>query len=164
MLTKTNKKYQKFISPFRIIALLPIIFCLLAFNAFAQKTDKNKNLPLWQSYREISIGTTAAQVTEKLGKPKSEDDQGFFYIFSETETAQFLLDENKKVKTISVIYSAEHATPPAFADVFGQSAKAEPKPDGSIFKMVRFEDAGYWVSYNRMAGEKAMVIVMIQKL
>jgi hypothetical protein len=30
--------------------------------------------------------------------------------------------------------------------------------------MVRFEDAGYWVSYSRMAGEKAMVIVTIQKL
>lgn len=164
MLTKTNKNYQKFISLFRIVALLPIIFCLFAFNAFAQKTEKNKNLPLWQSYREISIGTPAAQVTEKLGTPKSEDSDGFFYIFSETETAQFLLDENKKVKTISVIYSAEHATPPSFAEVFGQSAKAEPKPDGSVFKMVRFEDAGYWVSYNRMAGEKAMVIVMIQKL
>lgn len=164
MLTKTNKNYKQTNFLVRIIAILSVFFCVFTFNTYAQKTDKNKNLPAWQSYREISIGTTADQVTEKLGKAKSEDDQGFFYIFSDTETAQFLLDENKKVKTISVIYSAEHNTPPTFADVFGQSAKAEAKPDGSIYKMVRFEDAGYWVSYNRLAGEKAMVIVMIQKL
>ena len=43
-------------------------------------------------------------------------------------------------------------------------AAQEPKPDGSIFKMIRYQDAGYWVSYNRQAGEKAVVIVMIQKM
>ena len=162
MLTRTNKNNSLFLSPFRIAVLLVFLF-LLVTSVNAQKTD-NKNLPVWQSYKGVSIGMTDAQVREKLGAPKSEDDGGFFYTPSETETVQVLLDAAKKVRTVSVIFSAEHTGAPTFAEVFGKTAEAQPKPDGSVYKLVRFEDAGYWVSYSRMAGDKAMVIVMIQKL
>ena len=163
MFTKTNKNYSIKVSPIRIAFLLQIVVCFLVFTANAQNTDK-KNLPVWQGYKGVAIGMTGAQVREKLGVPKSEDAEGFYYIFSETETAQILLDAGKKVKTISVVFSEEHKGAPTFPDVFGRTATAEPKTDGSIFKMMRYEDAGYWISYSRSAGEKAMIIVTIQKL
>ena len=163
MLTITNKKYSFSGFPFRIAVFLLIFLFLFFISANAQNGGK-KNLPTWQSYKGVTIGMPAAQVREKLGAAKSEDAEGFFYMFSETETAQFMLDANKNVRTISVVFSAENAASPTFDAVFGKSAVAEPKPDGSIYKMVRFEEAGYWVSYSRMAGEKAMVIVTIQKL
>lgn len=164
MLTRTNKNYSTSVSPLRIIVFLLIFFLLLLTSVNAQKNGNKQNLPAWQSYNGVTIGMTADAVREKLGAAKSEDDSGFFYMPSETETVQVLLDGDKKVRTVSVVYSAEHAGSPTFADIFGKSAEAQPKPDGSVYKMVRFEDAGYWVSYSRMAGDKAMVIVMIQKL
>jgi hypothetical protein len=163
MLTRINKNYSFGDSSFRVAVFLLIFLFLFVISASAQNPVK-KNLPAWQGYKGVSIGMTAAQVREKLGAAKSEDAEGFFYMFSDTETAQFMLDANKNVRTISVVFAAENAAPPTFADVFGKAAAAEPKPDGSIYKMVRFEDAGYWVSYSRMAGDKAMVIVTIQKL
>jgi len=162
MLTKTKNIHSLSVAPVRIIIFLLIFFLLFVLSVRSQNADK-KNLPAWQSYKGVSIGMSAAQVREKLGAAKSEDADGFFYVFSETENAQILLDAGKTVRTISVVFAAEHPGAPAFADVFGKTAVAEPKPDGSIFKMMRYEDAGYWVSYNRQAGEKAMIIVMIQK-
>lgn len=162
MFTAINKNHSFSVSPVRIAVFLLIFFLLLLTSVNAQNGDK-KNLPAWQAYKGVSLGMTAAQIKEKLGAPKSEDAEGYFYMFSETETAQFLLDADKKVKTISVVFSAENAAPPSFADVFGKNLVAEPKPDGSIYKMVRFQEVGYWVSYSRMAGEKAMVIVTMQK-
>lgn len=164
MLTKTNKTYSKVVTFVRVAVFLQIIICVFALGINAQNNTGKKNLPLWQSYKGVSIGTTADEVRTKLGTPKSEDADGFFYVFSETENAQILFDNEKKVRTVSVVFDALNPTSPTFADVFGKTAQAQPKPDGSIFKMMRYEDAGYWVSYNRMAGEKAMVIVMIQKL
>lgn len=160
----TSKIFRNLVSPVRIALILSVILCLLSLNAFAQKENGKNNLPNWKSYKDVTLGMTADQVREKMGEPKSEDDESLFYMISETETAQFVLDANKNVRIISVIYTAEHIGAPAFADVFGKAAVAEPRTDGSVFKMVRFEEAGFWVSYNRMAGEKAMVIVIIQKL
>lgn len=163
MLTRTNNNYSFSVSPVRIAVFLLIFFFLFLAGVNAQ-TNGKKNLPVWQSYKGVAIGMTAAEVREKLGAPRSEDAEGFFYVFSETENAQILLDADKKVRTISTVFDAENAVSPTFADVFGKTAEAQAKPDGSVFKMVRYENAGYWVSYSRMAGEKAMVIVMIQKM
>jgi hypothetical protein len=162
MLTRTNKIYSFSASPARIAVFL-LIFFLFVISANAQINGK-KNLPVWQSYKGVTIGMTADQVREKLGAPKSEDADGFFYMFSDTENAQILLDAGKKVRCISTVFTAEHPASPAFADVFGKGEELTARPDGSIYKMVKYMDAGYWVSYNRMAGDKALVIVMIQKM
>ncbi len=157
----TAEKNQSRFTPFRIA--LVIIISLFALQAFGQKTVRKEIGPVWQSYQDITIGATADQVRDKLGKPKTEDAEGLFYMISDQETAQFVLDTEGKVKAISVIYDTEFPTPPSYADVFGKSVVVEPRADGGIFKMVRYENLGYWVSFNRMAGEKAMVIVLIQK-
>jgi hypothetical protein len=147
-------------------AFLPLMFfCVLISHANAQtNAAKKDNLPVWQNYKGVFIGMTATEARAKLGNPKSEDASGIYYNFSDTETAEIMLDGEKKVRAIMTMFSEEHQNPPKFESVFGKTATAEPKPDGSIYKLVRFTDAGYWVSYSRLAGEKALVIIMIQKL
>jgi outer membrane protein assembly factor BamE (lipoprotein component of BamABCDE complex) len=162
MLTRTNKNYSTHVSPLRIIVFL-LAFLLLFVLSVKAQTNGKKNLPLWQSYKSVAIGMPAAEVREKLGAPKLDDADGFFYVFSDTETAQIMFDAEKKVSVISVVYAAEHATSPTFADVFGKTEALTAKPDGSIYKMVRYPDAGYWISYSRMAGETAMVTITIRK-
>jgi outer membrane protein assembly factor BamE (lipoprotein component of BamABCDE complex) len=162
MLTRTNKNYSLRVSPLRIVALLLVFLLLFVASANAQ-TNGKKNLPVWQNYKGVAIGMTADQVREKLGAPKLDDADGFFYIFSDTENAQIMFDVKKNVSAISVVYSADYAAAPTFADVFGKVETSPAKPDGSIYKLVRYTDAGCWVSYSRMAGEKAMVTITIQK-
>jgi outer membrane protein assembly factor BamE (lipoprotein component of BamABCDE complex) len=163
MLTTTNKNYSIHVSPLRILVLLLAFLPLFVLSVNAQ-TNGKKNLPVWQNYKGVAIGMPAAEVREKLGAPKLDDADGFFYVFSDTETAQVMFDAKKNVSGVSVVFAAEHAASPTFADVFGKAEEATTKPDGSIYKLVRYPDAGYWVSYSRMAGETAMVTITIQKL
>ena len=143
------------------IIIVFLFFCVYAPGAPAQVKDPKADLPVWQGYKGVVIGMPAAEVRQKLGAPKSGDDASdFFYIFSETETADIIFT-GQKVTTISVSFTEEHVNPPKFEDVFSKNVKAEPKPDGAIFKRVDYPAAGYWLSYNRMAGEKAMVMIVM---
>lgn len=159
----TNSTIRPLVTPFRIILLLLIGLLFLSVSVRSQNT-KQKNVPFWKDYRGVTLGMTDADVTKKLGDPRSRDEAGIFYVFSETENAQFLFDADKKVRTISIAYGAEQAECPAYADIFGPTAKAEAKEDGSIFKMVRYEEAGFWITFNKTAGEKATIIITVQKL
>jgi hypothetical protein len=40
----------------------------------------------------------------------------------------------------------------------------EARPDGSLYKLVRYPKAGYWVSYSRTAGNSPIVSVTMQKM
>jgi hypothetical protein len=46
--------------------------------------------------------------------------------------------------------------------VFGEDIEA--KADGSKSRLVRYPKAGFWVSYNRTAGDTPLVTVTIQKM
>ena len=39
----------------------------------------------------------------------------------------------------------------------------EAKPDGSMYQMTPYKEAGYWVAYSRTPGEQPMVIITMQK-
>lgn len=43
-------------------------------------------------------------------------------------------------------------------------ANIQVKPDGSMYKLVRYEQLGFWVSFNRTAGDLALITVTIQKM
>jgi hypothetical protein len=51
---------------------------------------------------------------------------------------------------------------PTCKDVLG--SEAEKKDDGSVYKLVRYPKAGYWVSYSRTAGNDATVTITMQKI
>ena len=142
-----------------------LLLLLLALAASAQaQTEKKSLVPVLQDYKGVKIGMTAAEVRAKLGKAQSEDKDGFLYVFSDSENAQIMLDEAQKVSTISVTYTAENQNPLKFQDVFGKNVEPDQQASGAISKLIRYTDAGYWISYNRTSGDKPVTILVIQKL
>lgn len=118
--------------------------------------------PSFHEYRGIQLGMTADEVRKKLGEPKDKGTEQDFYVFNETETAQIVYDKSQKVVTISADFLTQGPHVLTAKQVLG--AEVEPKPDGSIYKMVRFPKAGYWVSFNRTSGASPMTTVTLQKI
>jgi len=117
--------------------------------------------PLYSDYKGVHIGTTTEEVRTKLGEPAQKADDQDFYVISENETAQIYYDALHKVVAISVDYIGGASGAPTYKDVVGE--EAETKPDGSVYKLVRYEQAGFWVSYNRSASN-SMVSITIQQI
>jgi hypothetical protein len=104
----------------------------------------------------------ATDARTKLGTPKDTSDTNDFFVLSDNESAQVYYDNAHKVSVVSVSYLGNPASQLTPKAVFGEDAPA--KPDGSIFKMVRYPKAGFWVSYNRTAGSDPLVIVTMQRM
>jgi hypothetical protein len=103
---------------------------------------------------------TATEVRAKLERLKKGDGQ-VFLVFSEHESAQIYYDDNGNVTAISIDYFGDsHAPAPEAVLGVGLEAKA----DGSMYQLNRYPDAGYWVSYNRTAGDKPIVTITMQKM
>jgi len=128
-----------------------------------KKSETTILMPVLIDYKGIKIGTTAEEVRDKLGKAKIDDKDGFFYD-ADDEMVQIRLDGDQKVRLVSITYLNKNEHTPKYADVFGAEAQAPTKPDGSIYNLVRYPEAGYWVAYSRTAGEKPTVTVTMQKL
>ncbi len=116
----------------------------------------------FNAYRGIQLGMTADEVRQKLGEPKDKGTEQDFYLFNESEMAQFVYDKSQKVVTISADFLAAGPDVLTAKQVLG--AEIEAKPDGSVYKMVRFPKAGYWLSYNRTSGTAPMTTVTLQKI
>lgn len=116
--------------------------------------------PLYHNYKGVQIDMTQEEVRKKLGAPKEKDDSQDFYLFSEKETAQIFY-RAKKVYAVSVTYIGEKTGAPEAKAVIGE---VQPTADGRVYKIVRYPEAGYWVSYSRISGEEPMVTVTMQKL
>jgi hypothetical protein len=119
------------------------------------------NVPAFTDYRGVKIGMTAEEVRAKLEGLKKGERQDFL-VFSERESAQIYYDDQGKVIAISIDYFGDNSNPPFTDAVLGAALK--PKPDGSMYQLNRYPDAGYWVSYNRTAGEKPIVTITMQKM
>lgn len=119
--------------------------------------------PILTEYKGIKIGSTAEEVRDKLGKAEIDDQDGFFYN-EDKELVQIRLDADKKVRLVSINYTDENENTPEFPDVFGTEVPVPSKPDGSIYNLVRYPEAGFWVAYSRTAGDKPTVTVTMQKL
>lgn len=148
-------------------ALLVVICLLTAVASQAQTTRTALKAadeePVFNEYRGVKIGWVADEVRKKLGNPANKGDEQDFYVFNEKELCQVLYDKaTNQVTAISVDFmtgAREVITP---QQVFG--ADVEAKPDGSKYKLVRYPKAGYWVSYNRTAGDTPIITITIQKL
>ncbi len=154
----------------RLLPLLALVFPLFALaplqTARAQNTattaaDKAREEPPFSAYKGVRIGMTADEARKLLGNPTDKDDRQDVYSFNENESCQVYYDETKKVSAVSITYLGGKTIPTAKA-VLGDDA--ETRQDGSIYKLIRFPKAGYWVSYTRTSGDSPMTIIAIQKL
>lgn len=117
--------------------------------------------PLYTDYKGVRLGMTAAEVRTKLAMSGMRIDDQEFYIFDTRETAQFAYDTANKVKSISADYLGGVGAPD-YSSVVGPDINV--KPDGSMYKMVRYEQLGFWVSYSRTANNPLqMVTITISK-
>ncbi len=132
-----------------------------ALTSIPQPTPIRENKGMTE-YRGVVIGTAADDVRNKLGNPKDKSDAMDLYTFSDSETAQFYYGPAKSVTAIMITFSGELKDAPSPMTVLGEDVEA--KPDGSIFKMVRFPKAGYWISYNRTPPPDAIVNIALQKM
>ena len=129
----------------------------------ATSTSGAEATPLFSEYRGVKIGMSATEVRDVLERYlKAKGDKQDFLVFSDTEIAQIYYNAAGKVKAISIDYTASSGPVPAAKEVLGTDI--EPKPDGSMYALKRYPAAGYWVSYNRTAGEKPTVSITMQML
>ena len=118
--------------------------------------------PLFSEYRSVKIGMTTEEVRKKLSNPNDKSDEQDFFVFGENESAQVFYDKTKKVFAISVNFLKDAREIPTAKGVFGSDIA--PKPDGSIYKMVRYPKSGCWVSFSRTAGDSPLTTVTLQKI
>lgn len=144
-----------------VLAVLPVLVPTVSTAQRRNNAAEDEN-PVFKEYRGVQIGMTAEDARKKLGNPKDKGDEQDFYIFSERETAQVVYDKAHKVTILSVDFSAGAPDVPTPKSVVG--ADIVPKADGSMYKMIRYTKAGYWVSYNRTAGDSPMISITIQKI
>ncbi|HEX5887315.1 MAG TPA: hypothetical protein VFY61_01380 [Pyrinomonadaceae bacterium] len=130
-----------------------ILLLLLAVVAKGQQ-------PVYNQYRGVRLGMTAAEARAKLGDPVLKTDEQDYYVLSPNESTQIVYDASQKVVTISTDY-VNGVGAPDYKTVLGEGALLE-RPDGSLFKMVQYRSAGMWVSYNKSAAIAPMVTVTIQ--
>lgn len=133
-------------------------------NASQPTGDKSVLTPVYSAYRGIKIGMTADEVRNTVDNLKEKGDIQDFFVFSDVETAQVFYDKEHRVMAVSIDYLGRDSGAPVPEQVLGQTIQA--KADGSMYALVRYPEAGYWVSYNRTPGDNATVTITItmQKL
>ena len=128
--------------------------------ALAAPTANAPAAPLYREYRGVTLGMSARDVRAKLGRPQEKSDAMDFYVFNDRERARVYYTEGKATAIIAT-YIGKDASAPAPAAVLGTEIEA--KPDGSMYQMKPYKEAGYWVAYSRTAGDSPMVIITMQK-
>lgn len=142
--------------------MLFVTLILLALVSTATAQTPDTNGPVFKDYRGVQIGMSADDVRKKLNGVKDGGPGQDFFSYSERESAQIYYDSNRKVMAVSVDYFGAESNAPLPTAVLGEDLQA--KPDGSMYQLKRYPDAGYWVSYNRTAGDKPIVTITMQKI
>lgn len=142
----------------RAVALLVVALSVCAATARAQDEPKE---PPFRDFKGVCIGMSAQDARQKLGTPTEKSDAFDYYTLSEKQTVQVYYDAGK-VSAIAVMFTNPGADAISPKSIFG--VEIDVKPDGSMYKMVRYQKAGYFVAYSRTAGDSPLVSVTIQKI
>jgi len=151
-----------------------IIFCgavMLALLApVATQAQRSKgavepaddNQPALTQFKGLRLGMAADEARKKLGNPRDKSAEQDFYLFNDTEAVQINYDKKGSVSAIAIDFmSGSHGAPTA-KDILGVEADA--RADGSVYKIIRYPKAGFWVSYSRTAGSDPTVTIIMQKI
>jgi hypothetical protein len=132
----------------------------------AATTASSKTLvrpqPSYSGYRGVALGMTMDDVRNKLNHLREKGKVQDFFVFSEAETAQVFYDKDGKVTAVSVDYVGRQGNPPTPREVLGEDLQA--KPNGSMYQLKQYPSAGYWVAYNKTAGDDPTVTITMQKM
>lgn len=159
-----NLKVKSFLG-----VLIAVLFGLcLSYNVSAQ-AQKVKAIinpeaiqqPLYTEYRGVRLGMNAEEARAKLGTAALKANDQDFYVFSENESVQIVYDAAHKVAIISVDYLGGIGAPD-YKAVVGR--ELEKTVRGNLYRLVRYESLGFWVSYNRTTETVPCVTVTIQKI
>jgi hypothetical protein len=142
------------------IALAPV--ALRAQRQRAAPDPDADNRPAFSDFKGVSIGMLADAARKKLGNPREKGAEQDFYMFGDNQAVQIYYDKTGAVNAISIDFMNGANGVPSCKDVLG--AEVEKKPDGSVYKLVRYPKVGYWVSYSRTAGDSATVTITMQKI
>lgn len=131
---------------------------LLLFLGIVAKGQSPTQPPLYREYRGVRLGMTATETRAALGEPTFKSEEQDFYVISTNETAQIAY-KAQKVVTISIDYAGGVGAPD-YKSVVGAGVLLE-RPDGTLFRMVRYDSERLWVSYNKSASAVPLVTITI---
>lgn len=147
---------------FYLAMLLLALPAVCAAQAPAPQANQEKTEePPFHEYKGVKIGMTADEARKKLGNPTDKGDKQDYYALNDKESCEVYYDDTKKVYAVKITYLGGDAIP-APKNVLG--IEADSKQDGSLYKMMRFPKAGYWLSYMRTAGDSPMTLITLQKI
>ncbi|HSE21885.1 MAG TPA: hypothetical protein VLB68_09495 [Pyrinomonadaceae bacterium] len=165
-----NSTHQSKIDIIELVSLLLGALVLLLFAVLIGKgqsriqevrpgaASTQNQQQLYREYRGVRLGMTSIEVRTRLGEPAMKSDDQDFYVVSAKETAQIVYDAGQKVVTISTDYTGGVGAPD-YKAVVGEELLQ--RPDGSLFKIVFYNSAGFWVSYNKSGSDVPVVTVTI---
>ncbi|HYY94251.1 MAG TPA: hypothetical protein VE713_07000 [Pyrinomonadaceae bacterium] len=128
----------------------------------AQAANAPADEPLYREFKGVRIGTSQTEARKKLGNPEDKSKEMDFFNFSDKERARVYYDAKGNATAVIVTYIGKSADAPAAKAVLGTDADA--RPDGSLYKIVYYPKAGYWVAYSRIAGDEPLTIITMQKI
>ena len=151
----------------RVVILIALALLAAASTTVAtaqQRASEKKAVdkPLFIEYKGVRIGMDADEVRKKLGEPTDKGDIQDFFQFTEKESCQVYYDKVRKVMAVSINYVGDASGAPLPKVVLG--VEIEAKSDGAMYKMIRYPEDGYWVSYNKTGGADPLVTVTMQKI
>jgi hypothetical protein len=155
------------ITAMSVVLLLPVLGLSASVNgqgrrtATAQSRESTLQHPLFTDYKAVRLGMTAAEARAKLGDPALKDKDQDYYVVSDNETVQIAYNPAGKIVTISIDYMGGVGAPEPKTVVNGE---LQLKPSGALYRMVRYDGEGYWVSYNRSPGPVIVVTITLQKI
>lgn len=118
--------------------------------------------PIYTEFRGVKIGTSRDDARKKLGNPQEKDKSQDFFELSDRQRARLYYDDKGAVSAVIVTHVGKSADIPTPKAILG--ADIEPKQDGSMYQIVYYPKAGYWVAYSRTTGDEPLTMITMQKM